>query len=150
MRLSATLLVSTLATEIPKYGSINDIMFTREQIKSLEEQGLNTETFLVDTNISKSTRRKWAEERSKKNIDPKSLKAVTTYTRWTNQPEYTGTNLRVPYRIESSFSSSDQIRVRRINIFYHFSKIRISVMNRISGSDSRYDGQNGSENGWMY
>ena len=68
MRLSATLLASTLATEIPEYGATNDIMFTREQIKELEEQGMNTETFLVDTTISKSTRQKWAKKRSKMNF----------------------------------------------------------------------------------
>lgn len=124
MRLSASLLASTLATDTPKYGTVNDIMFTREQIRDLEEQGMNTETFLVDTTISKSTRKKWAKKRAKMNIDPKSLKAVTRYTRWTNQPEYNGNNLRVPYRIDSSFSSNDQIRIQRINLLIIF-KIRM-------------------------
>lgn len=57
-----------------EYGRLNDIMYTQSQIAELENQGVNTDTFLVDRPFPLAEKRAMKKHRKSIIFDPKSTK----------------------------------------------------------------------------
>ena len=57
-----------------EYGRLNDIMYTQSQIAELENQGVNTDTFLVDRPFPLAEKRAMKKHRESIIFDPKSTK----------------------------------------------------------------------------
>lgn len=62
-----------------EYGRLNDIMYTQCQIAELENQGINTDTFLVDRPFPLAEKRAMKKHRENIIFDPKSTKKAFTY-----------------------------------------------------------------------